>query len=435
MLEVVNKPKRVYRGELSKTHELEKLFKTLDAYTIKGYEGKPYTTRKYDTYGMYAALKVEFNGVDRKTVLSRIRDHPNGVKVIERRGESSEKAKAWLETDCYTAIKTFTECWDAKKGEFTEKGKKYEADLKRVWEITKTDPLDMDLNQWLICWGNPSKSVGTAHPKFTDSMTGRVRFSAAISFRLAMLKSHSPYIKDLIIGKDGNFTTDKLKRPKGLHKEEFQSAEQIQALPEFIESTEVLMLDYMGVLFGGRFDAMKELIPADIKPEFHKIHFYEGKVDEDVDKPIYEPELSFILRYITDKRLARNQKLFGKGLSYYNERLTAAGIAMGKKYPQLTLKNDKDEEWFLTTHRGFKHTCISNMGLHGVRRDVISDYVGTDEATIKEFYQGGTDVNIDIEIGGMKDRRAKEPTWRAFVFELTKAFAKWYNALIVRERA
>jgi hypothetical protein len=73
------------------------------------------------------------------------------------------------------------------------------------------------------------------------------------------------------------------------------------------------------------------------------------------------------------------------------------------------------------------------MSLHGVRRDVISDYVGTDEATLIEFYQGGTEVNIDIEIGGL-DRKTKEATWRAFVKEVTKIFEKRLDELIALGR-
>jgi hypothetical protein len=442
-----NRPKRVYRGTLKKTHELEKLFKILDARTLrgKGFEGNdklPYTQRKYNTYGMFAEIKEAIGG-DRKTILSRIADHPYGSKAIERRGTSSAKELAWSQTACYQAIKQHPECWDGKKGEFTEKGKKYEADLKRIWEMEYstpyarlskgTDPLDMDLNQWLMFWGNPAKSVGTAHLKFTDPMTGRVRYSAAVSFRFAMRRSHASDIQQLIITEDGRFNTEMLKRPKGLHKEEFQNEEQIKALPEFLQNIEILMLDYMGIMFGGRFDALKELTPADVKREFHQIHFYEGKVDLDVDKPIFEPETSFIWRYITDKRLAKNQKLFPRSLTDYNRQLTAAGIAMGQKYPALRLLNDKNQEWNLTTHRGFKHTCISNMALHGVRRDVISDYVGTDEATIKEFYQGGAEENIKHEIGGEAVKQ-KEPTWRAFVIAFTKVFEARYNQLIAQER-
>lgn len=433
---VSNKPQRVLRGKLKRTHELEKFFNILDQWTIKGFEGKPYNQRKYN-YGWQQEISKAFSGVDPKTIWSRMNDFPNGVKENTKikRGESSVTMQAWLETACFQAIKQHPECLIVDKaghGEITKKGKKYEAHLKKVWQITKTDPLDMNLDEWLIFWGNPSKSVGTGHPHFIDGMTRRVSYQAAVSFRFAMRRSHATDIQQLIITEDGRFNTENLKRPKGLHKEEFQNEDQIKAVPEFMQLTEVLMLDYCGVLFGGRFDALKELTPADVKREFHQIHFYEGKVDRDVNKPIFEPETGFIWRYITDKRLAKNQKLFPQSISYYNQKLTAAGIAMGKKYPELELRNDKDEIWFLTTHRGFKHTCISQMALHGVRPDTVSTYVGTDPATIKDFYQGGSEANIMREIGGLNDVKQAEPTWRAFVIAITAVFEKRYNELVAR---
>lgn len=432
---VSNRPKRILRGKLSRTHELQKFFEILDEWTAKGYKGLPYNQRKY-LQGWQQAVNQAFGKVDPKTIWSRITDFPNGVTESSKikRGESSNKIEQWERTACFNAIKQHSDSFDAKKGELTRKGKKYENHLKKVWAITKIDPLDMNLDDWLVFWGNPSKSVGTAPPRFTDPMTGRVSFAAAVSFRFAMQKSHAADIQQLIITKDGRFSTDNLKRPKGLHKEEFQSEEQIKTIPEFLQTTELLMMDYMGIIFGGRFDALKDITPADVKREFHQIHFFEGKVKQSVDKPIYEPETAFIWRYITDKRLAKNQKLFTCQLTYYNVALTAAGAAMARKYPALEFRNDKDEVWFLTTHRGFKHTCVSQMALHGVRRDVISDYVGTDEATLKDFYQGGSSVNVDVEIGGLK-RQQSEPTWRAFIFAITKVFEARYNQLVAHEQA
>jgi hypothetical protein len=331
---VENRPQRVYRGKLVKTHELERFFKILDQWTEKGYENHPYDKRKYK-YGWQGAIKKAFAGVDPKTIWIRIKDYPNGVNQASKvkRGESSAKYQKWIETACYQAIKGYNECWDARKSEFTQKGKKYEADLKRVFEISKTDPLDLDFAGWLVFWGNPPKSIGTCHEKFRDGMTGRVRFASAVSFRLAMLKSHIPQIRDLIVTKDGNFTTDKLKRPKGLHKDEFQSENQIKALPAHINSSEVLVLDYSGVIFGGRFDALKDLAPIDIKPQIGKIHFYEGKVDYDVDKQLDEDETRLLLKNIAYKKLGLKEKLLPQHLSTYNRLLTDAGVAMGQANP------------------------------------------------------------------------------------------------------
>jgi hypothetical protein len=423
-----NEASRIYRGSLKTKPELIEFFKTLESLTAKGMEKTPYNTPNRYVYGAIDKVMTKFKAT-RPTVLSRIKDYPNGITESSKPKRADGTFEQWAQTDCFNAIKQHPDAFDARKKEFTKKGKKYEAHLKKVFELTKKDPLDLGLEEWLVFWGNPAKSQGTAHPAFTDGMTMRVSYSAAVSFRFAMRRSHAVDIQQLIITEDGRFNTETLKRPKGLHKDEFQSEDQIKALPAFIPDIETLMLNYMGILFGGRFDALKDITPADVKREFHLIHFFEGKVNRDVDKPIFEPETSFIWRYITDRRLTKAQKLFPHNITYYNAILTSAGKAMGKQYPELAFINDKDEEWTLTTHRGFKHTCVTQMQLHGVRRDVISDYVGTDEATLKDFYQGGADVNIMHEIGGLKTKIA-EPTWREFVYAITAFFEKRYNELL-----
>jgi len=431
---------KIIRGSLTTKPELIEFFKFSDEWTAKKDKDKNKLYTVFDAktnpdgrdylYGFKQKAMEKFNVKSQQTITARINQFPKGITEQSKhhKGVQSVVYEKWSQTGCFEAIKQHPECWDAKKGEFTQKGKKYEAHLKEVFAITKKDPLDLNLQEWLVFWGNPSKSQNTAHPKFIDGMTLRVSYASCVSFRFAMQRSHASDIRELITAKDGRFTTDNLKRPTGLHKEEFQNEDQIKALPEFFNSTEVLMADYCGILFGGRFDALKDLTPADVKREFHVIHFYEGKVDRNVDKPIYEPETGFIWEYITYKKLAKNEKLFPHGITWYNAQLTKAGQEMAIKYPELKFLNDKNEEWTLTTHRGFKHTCVSQMALHGVRRDVISDYVGTDEATLKDFYQGGASANIDHEIGGQAVK-TKDPTWRAFVYSVTEVFRKRFLAL------
>lgn len=432
-----NKPLKLFRGNLKRSHDLVELFKMLDKYTVPQDRNLPYTKRRY-VQGTKKLLAEHFN-VDVKTIFDpkkgRIADNPNGLTDASKikRGVSSDKLEKWEAGATFEAIKNHTECWDYELNELTRKGKTYNTPLFRTWEITKYDPLDYDLATWEQFWGK-AKAKGTGHPLFRDGETGRVSYANAVAFRFAMARSHAPDVKDLISSKDARFTTDDLKRDKGKHKEEYQSEAQIVTLPEFIENIDTLMLDYCGILFGGRFSALKNLSPADISRETRIITLYESKIDTDVEKAVFEPELGFIYRYVMDFMKTKTQKLFPRSITKYNEELTNAGKAMGIKYPNLMLLDKKGEEWSLTTHRGFKHTCITQMSLHGVRSDTISDYVHTDPNTIREFYRGGSKENIDAEIGGIEIKKSA-PTWRAFVIHMTKAFEKRYNELVEAQRA
>ncbi|MDR0798010.1 MAG: hypothetical protein LBE70_04805 [Nitrososphaerota archaeon] len=64
--------------------------------------------------------------------------------------------------------------------------------------------------------------------------------------------------------------------------------------------------------------------------------------------------------------------------------------------------------------------------------DSVSRYIGTDPKTLMEFYRGGSEEDIDCEIGGIAVKR-QAPTWRAFVIQLTQAYAKRYEELTGRK--
>ncbi|MGA2386667.1 MAG: hypothetical protein ABSG33_09055 [Candidatus Bathyarchaeia archaeon] len=64
--------------------------------------------------------------------------------------------------------------------------------------------------------------------------------------------------------------------------------------------------------------------------------------------------------------------------------------------------------------------------------DTISDYIGTDPNTLKEFYRGGSAENIKGEIGGVEVKK-QAATWRLFVVELTKRYAARYEQLTGRK--
>lgn len=428
-----NSPKKVFRGNLKYTADLINFFKDLDEWTKKEWKTKNYAERLHGGYifGVKAALSKKYD-VDPDTIQSRIMDYPNGVNEGSRikRGESSEKIAKWEQTTCFERIKEkVNKSWDNKRQFFNKKGQKYNTPLYRAWQLFKQkDPLKFDWADWNLIWGTPAKTKGRCMPQFMDEETQLIRYDFAVAFRFAMQNSVFPDIKEAIITKDQRYDTKTLKRTKGKHKDEFQSEEQILALPEYIHEFDTLMLDYCGILFGGRFEALSKMTPSSIKREASQVILFESKVQKEAPKSIYEPEKSFIYRYVTECGFGKNERIFPRSISQYNKELTEAAIQMGEAQPALQLTDGNGNPWFLTTHRGFKHTCITQMSLHGVRSDTISDYVKTDPNTIAEFYRGGSAENIDYEIGGI-EREKKRPSWRGFVKQMTAAFEKRFNEL------
>ena len=62
----------------------------------------------------------------------------------------------------------------------------------------------------------------------------------------------------------------------------------------------------------------------------------------------------------------------------------------------------------MTTHI-LKHTCVTQMSLHGIDIDVISEYIGTDPKTLMDFYRGGGREKIRSQI---LDLPRKQETWK-----------------------
>jgi hypothetical protein len=355
-----------------------------------------------------------------------MRIFPKGVTWESKptqKGAERVTYEKWEQTPTHKAIiEKIPETWDVEKQRLTSKGRMYDNPLYRAWLITKTDPFDMTLDQWLLLWGTQPKTPNSVHPEFKNTETHLIGYAYAIAFRWAMLNSRNPDVKNLIITKDTRFDTKKLKMEKGKHKEEYLNEDQSLMLPRGIHSLDTLMLSYYGILFGGRFEALNALTPSKLKRDIHKLIVYESKTGQEVEKPIYEPETTFMWQYIVDCKIPIDSPLFGRSLSTYNIELKeAAKEAFGDTPFEI--------DWELTTHRAFKHSCVTQMSLHGVRMDTISTYVGTDADTLNDFYRGGSEEQIDEEIGGIpKERRA--PTWRAFVIKLTEAYRTRYKELL-----
>jgi hypothetical protein len=430
----------VLRGNLSKKPELIEFFKFLDTKTPKEFLGQLYydpTNPQYRKgyrptyYGTIEAAMEKFK-VERPTILSRIRLYPKGVTEVAKPTQKGAKPvtyEKWELTPTHKAIiEKIPETWDVAKQRLTAKGNKYDNPLYRAWLITKTDPFDMTIDQWLLLWGKQPKTPDSVHPEFKDTETHLISYPYATAFRWAMLNSVDPEVKDLIVTKDARFDTKKLKKPKGKHKEEYLNEDQCLLLPNGIHRPDTLMLSYYGILFGGRFEALNALTPAKVKRDIHKLIVYESKIEEEVEKSIYEPETSFMWQYIVDYKIPINKPMFPRNITSYNDELKAAAKEAFKGTPFELIGTD-GIEWELTTHRAFKHTCVTEMSLHGVRMDTISTYIGTDPDTLNDFYRGGSEETVDEEIGGIpKERHA--PTWRAFVIKLTEVYRTRYKELM-----
>jgi hypothetical protein len=235
-----------------------------------------------------------------------------------------------------------------------------------------------------------------------------------------MKHSKNSSIQNLIILGNEKFNTKSLKRDAGVHKKSYFTEEQCFLLPQALNQVDILGLSYFGILFGGRISALRDLTPERIDFVARKISFFESKIQKYIDKPIYEPELSFIRQYVSDMQIPSKQPLFARSDNEYNVELNQTR--------HFFAKTDYPLNWTPSTHTAYKHTCVTQMSLHGVRLDVIGEYIGTDVATLKAFYRGGIDVNVDAEIGGIEIVQ-QAPTWKQFRIQLTKAFAKRYEEL------
>ena len=389
---------------------------------------RPKNGREYK-YGFLQAAMHQFGVKSQQTIIGRkdgklvgrLAEFPNGVNDASKHhaGIENVTVQQWEQTECYQKLIGMSGTFDAKTQRLTKKGNKYNTPLYKAYMVTgKKDPLRYDETIWLSLWGKDPKQPDQCNPAFIDTETRKIQYAYAVAFRWAMNHSKNVDVQELIRGKDDRFNTKKLKRQKGKHTSHYFSEEQCFILPKAINRIDTLILSYFGILFGGRFEALNALTPDKIDRTAHVLKVYESKISTLVKKPIYEPETSFIWQYITDQHIGIDKPLFGRSITSYNDELKAT--------PKYFNQTAFPLQFIPTTHTAFKHTCVTQMSLHGVRMDTISKYIHTDPNTLLEFYQGGTSEQIDDEIGGVAKER-KTATWRAFVQTLTKAFNERYR--------
>ncbi|MCL2691350.1 MAG: hypothetical protein FWE56_03725 [Candidatus Bathyarchaeota archaeon] len=445
--------KLCFRGALSEKTQLIAFFQFLDENTPKKYLGKPFYDPKSPEYGEHtpnagyrpvnygtykkAGVMFAFNNtpVSKPTLFARLRSYANGVYPESKTTQAGSKPISytkWEQTPCHkliferigadpNSVRANIRAPDRYKIKY-DKRDKYDYICYLAWKAMgqKTDLLDASVDQWRVVWGKDPKSPNMCHESVRDKQTGLIAYGYTTPLRWAMRNSHDATVQNLIILGDKDFNTKGLKRTAGQHKTSYFTEEQCLLLPKALDSVDTLVYSYFGILFGGRSIALRDLTPVRIDYEAHNLSVFESKVQKTIEKPIFEPETTFIRQYIQDFCPDPKKPLFARGPDCYNRELHATQKWFNQTpYPL---------SWRPTTHTAFKHTCVTQMSLHGVSMDSISDYIGTDPNTLRDFYRGGSKEKIQAEIGGMSVKLSA-PTWRAFVIKLTEAFAQRYYEL------
>jgi len=448
-----NNVNAVLRGALVSKHELIAFFKFLDEHTEKKYQNLPFYDKKSTLYGektkfkgyrptLYGTITVatkrfskDGEQLSKMTIYKRIRDFPNGVKDDSQTANTGVKSVVYGKFEATPTFKLIKENIGADPNsvknhlrapdrfEITYKKQgKYIRSCYLAWRAmgAKVDLLDASLEQWALVWGKDPKTPMQCNEKMRDSQTGLIAYGYTTALRWAMKHSHDEQVRNKIITGDNSYRTTNLKRTAGQHKRSYFTEEQCFLLPYAIYNVDTLGLTFSGIILGGRMCALTDFTPARFDITASTIDLWESKVQKWVTKPLFAHELAFFKQFIDYMNVAPDKPLFARSHTEYNKDL--------KKIKHYFAGTEHAMHWTPTTHTAFKHTCVSQMSLHGVSIDVISDYIGTDANTLKQFYRGGGEKKIRSEIGGEKIEQQKV-NWREFVIALTYAFAKRFKEL------
>ncbi|MDR0798009.1 MAG: hypothetical protein LBE70_04800 [Nitrososphaerota archaeon] len=361
-MSVLGKPasrvKGKYRGALAGKQELIDLFRFLDENVQhKKYLDKPYYNPKDIEYGLHnrtwqgyrpveygtykcASEKFAYRGkpVSLPTLLSRIRDFPNGVKPENKpyqKGAKTVSYEKWEQTPTYklimtrikadkNSIKNIMRNPQKYKKETTKKRDKYLHTCFLAWKAMgqNVDPLDAELEDWLKVWGEDPKTPNLCTKTMRDKHTGLIMYTHTTGLRWIMKNSNNQHVKDLIITGDERFNTKGHKRQAGQSIAKYFTEEQCFLLPQALNVVDTLLLSYFGILFGGRFSALSDITPEKIDCTIHVMKVFESKVQKEVNKKIFEPESSFICQYVKDLQIGDNQPLFSRSMKAYNAELS-----------------------------------------------------------------------------------------------------------------
>lgn len=106
--------------------------------------------------------------------------------------------------------------------------------------------------------------------------------------------------------------------------------------------------------------------------------------------------------------------LFPMSLADYNDRFTKAG------------EEAEIELGIPTTSYIFKHTCVTQMCLHDVPIDVVSEYTRVEPKTLIDFYRGGGEQRVNEHILCIVE---KPINWLEWWKQIHPYFVARYNYL------
>lgn len=339
-------------------------------------------------------------GISRPTIDKWLEQYPMGMPEKPHKTEP-KYFEEFEQTECAKKIRSIY--YDRAIQRLSREGEMVFRTCREAWKArNKQDPLTFDLEDFLFFFGTATQAP---YPPFVDPQTNKISFHNAVGLRRAMSLGKA---RDLI--DDPRFTTRELKREKGRRRFWYLEEDEIIKVVNVLNEPDTLIFFYLDLLIGGRGNAARAITVSNIHRQAQSLEIYETKVSRRVEKDMFDFSLNLIWQYIIDFDI--KERLFVNTLDSYNRRFIQASKDAGLP-PEKTI----------TSHM-FKHTCITQMSLHGVDIDVISDYVGTDADTIMQFYRGGGREKIRAQI---LDLPRHQETWKQFVEKIHPFFVARYN--------
>jgi hypothetical protein len=341
-------------------------------------------------------------GMDRKTIDKWLAQYPQGMPQKPKMTEPAY-FQQFEQTSSAKVIRG--RYYDTATKKIKPTGERIFRIAREAWKARNSkDPLTFDLQDFLFFFGTVNQAP---YPPFVDPQTNKIEFNRAVALRVIMKLGRA---RDLI--GDLRFTTKGLKREAGRKRYWYLEQDEIILAVNHINEPDTLLFFYLGILLGGRGNAVRNMLVANIHRQAQSVTIRETKIGKTVEKDLFDFSLEFLWQYVIDFDL--KDRVFHVELDTLNDRLSTASIKAGLP-PQKRI----------TSHM-LKHTTVTQMGLHGVDIDVISDYVETDPQTLMDFYRGGGKEKIRAQI---LDLPRTQETWKQFVQKIHPYFAARYKAI------
>jgi hypothetical protein len=242
--------------------------------------------------------------------------------------------------------------------------------------LGKKDPIKWSVDDYRKLWN---------YEEFTDSVTKRIRDTAAFSLRLWMRT-----LDKIDILKLEEFGTRGLKRPKS-RKTWFLEDKDIAVLIQKTQRHDLLIFEDIGFNSGGRASSILGVRPLDCNFEKNIVLMFEAKINDYRPRFLNEGCMGRIKRYIQDYSISPDKPLFP---SYSTIRKALKAVAKEADIPQLASMKG-------ATHI-FKHTFVTQGAFHNLSMESISQQTGTSPTTLQGFYVGVKENKLRHELLGEK---------------------------------